>query len=110
MKGVARRESALERELALQIRAAKLPRPLRQHRPLTTRRYRADFCWPHWDLVVEVQGGTWSAGRHVRGSGYEADCERLNLLQLAGWRVFYVTSKQIQSGEALDWIRQGLAR
>jgi len=38
-------------------------------------------------LAVEVDGGTWTGGRHTRGAGFEADCEKLNAAVIAGFRV-----------------------
>jgi len=60
-----------------------------------------DFAWlaPR-RVAVEIQGGTWTQGRHVRGSGYREDCERLNALQSRGWRVFYVTSDMLRDDPA----------
>lgn len=100
--------SRLESQLALQIKAAGLPAPEAQCRPIAGRRFRADFGWPARHLLVECQGGIWAGGRHTRGAGYEQDCARLNELTLAGWRVLYVTQGQIDSGEALRWIERGL--
>jgi very-short-patch-repair endonuclease len=65
------------------------------------RDWRLDFAWltPR-KVAVELQGGTWTRGRHVRGQGYRADCERLNALQSRGWRVFYVTSDMLRDDPA----------
>ena len=72
------------------------------------RRWRFDFAWPAIRLAVEVDGGTWASGRHTRGAGYEADCEKLNEAVLRDWRVLRVTTKQVDSGEALAWIERAL--
>lgn len=100
--------SRLEAALALQIRAAGLSPPVPQMRPIAGRKFRADFGWPGARLLVEVQGGIWTLGRHNRGSGYEQDCARLNELTLAGWRVLYVTERHIREGDALRWIERAL--
>lgn len=102
--------SALETRLELLIRAHGLPKPRQQYQFHPTRKYRADFAWPHARLLVEVQGGVWAkgGGRHTRGTGYEADCERMVLAQLAGWRILYVTEKAIGSGQAVAWIKAAL--
>lgn len=100
--------SELERELARQIHAARLPAPVEQYRFHPSRKYRADFCWIQQRLIVEVQGGVWSGGRHTRGRGYIEDCERMVLAQLIGWRVLYVCATHIKSGKALAWIEEAL--
>lgn len=57
---------------------------------------------------MEVQGATYSAGRHTRGAGYARDREKMNLAQLAGWRVLEVTPEQIRSGRAREWVALAL--
>jgi len=103
----ARRES-LELSLLRPIRAHRLPEPLRQVRFATPRRWAFDFAWPEFMLACEVDGGTWSGGRHTRGAGYAADCEKMNEALILGWRVIRVTGAHIKSGAAVEWIRRGL--
>lgn len=55
-------------------------------------------------IAVEVEGGTWSGGRHTRGDGFEKDCEKYNTAALAGWRVLRFTGAQVQSGIAITVI------
>lgn len=102
-----RGESRLEDKLLVQIVEADLPVPIRQSRAPwdgTGRLFKADFYWPEFGLIVEVDGGTWSGGRHTRGEGYERDCEKLALAAINGQRILKVTSRQVQSGVALQWI------
>jgi len=101
--------SPLEAEMALQIRAAKLPDPLREHRFHPTRRWRFDFCWPEAGIALEIDGATWTGGRHARGSGYQADCEKLNEAAVLGWRVFRATRDMVKSGYALRLLEAVLA-
>lgn len=96
--------SELEETLAFQSMAAGLPRPEREYRFCTERRWRFDFAWPESNLACEVEGGTWSRGRHTRGAGFEKDCEKYNAATLDGWRVLRVTGKMITDGTALDAI------
>lgn len=100
--------SQLENTLLFQIRASRLPEPVREFRFDSSRRWRSDFAWPANKLLVEVEGGHWNNGRHTRGSGFEADCEKYSEAALAGWKVVRVTSSHIKSGEALEWIMRGL--
>lgn len=55
------------------------------------RKWRFDFAWPEKLIAVEIDGGTWSGGRHSRGTGFARDCEKLNAAALNGWRVFRFT-------------------
>ena len=74
------------------------------------RDFRFDFAWPDDKLAVEVDGGTFSGGRHTRGAGYAADAEKLNEAVLRGWKVLRVTSKQVEDGSALEWIERAFGR
>ena len=102
-------KSALENELARQIELMKLPEPVREYKFCRTRKFRADFAWPdHW-LLVEVQGGHWTRGRHTRGSGYEKDCQRFNIAMEEGYRVLLYTAKDIKDWSAVKQIARFLA-
>ena len=101
-------ESPLEAVLALHIKAAGLPDPEREFRFRATRKWKFDFCWPDQWLAVEVEGGTFSGGRHVRGKGFELDCEKYNAATVGGWRVLRYTSRMIESGQALQQIEAAL--
>ena len=100
--------SALEEKLLFQIRAIKLPEPVREFRFHDTRRWRADFAWPERRLLVEVEGGHWANGRHTRGSGFEADCEKYSEAALDGWTVLRFTGTHIKDGRALQMIERAL--
>lgn len=63
------------------------------------RRFRCDLVWQSARLVVEVQGGVWlPKGGHTGGKGQIDDMEKLNLLQLLGYRVLQVVPKQVADG------------
>lgn len=70
--------------------------------------WRLDFAWPPEMLAVEVQGGTWSQGKHTRGQGYEDDREKINAAQLLGWTVLEFTTGMIRDGRALRTIERAL--
>jgi very-short-patch-repair endonuclease len=100
--------SKLEAEFALQLRAHGVMPSTREYRPIPTRRYRIDFAWPKEKIGVELDGGTWKNGRHSRGKGYDADCEKLALLQLDGWTIFKATETHLKNGMAIEWTKQAL--
>ena len=70
--------STLETILKFHIDAAGLPEPVREFKFHPTRRWRFDFAWPDHKVAAEVEGGTWTGGRHTRGSGFEKDCHKYN--------------------------------
>ena len=91
----------LENTLLLQIRAAGLPEPEREHRFCPHRRWRFDFSWREHLIACECEGGVFSGGRHTRGKGFSNDCEKYNYAAVIGWRVFRFTGDMIDSGRAL---------
>jgi very-short-patch-repair endonuclease len=98
----------LEDELAFQMKALGLPAPERQFKFHPTRKWAFDFCWTGLMLALEVDGATWSGGRHVRGEGVENDCEKVCAAVALGYRVLRVTGNQVRSGAAVGWIEECL--
>ena len=70
--------------------------PQREYRFAPGRRYAFDFAWAESRVALELEGGTYTNGRHVRGSGYRHDCEKYNLAASLGWRVFRATSDMLR--------------
>ena len=97
--------SHLEDFLANHIKVTRLPSPVREYRFHPHRRWRFDFAWPLLKIAAEVDGGIYSRGRHVRGSGFERDAEKRNAAVLAGWRVLHFTPRQVKSGIAIKTIQ-----
>lgn len=65
------------------------------------RKWRADFAFPNPKILVEIEGGSWIAGRHSRGSGFAKDCEKYNAAALLGYRVLRFTPQMVKDGTAL---------
>ena len=117
--------SAAETLLAEQLRQANIPFEAEFPFAKTLgRRWRADFfvksAWmvrnSHGEsveiaaeqLLVEIDGGAYVAGRHTRGAGFAADMEKLNAAALLGYRVLRFTPAMVDDGRALAVIRQAL--
>lgn len=100
--------SHLEALLALQIRAAKLPKPEQEYKFHPGRGWLFDMAYPEQMTAIECEGGTWAKSRHTSGLGFERDCEKYNEATLMGWRVLRFTSTQIKRGEALKVIERAL--
>ena len=72
--------------------------------------FRADFAYvdnltlPRTKVMIEVQGGIFSRGRHSRGSGQEQDMKKFNLAQTDGWQVFLLSSNMIGDPFWIDCI------
>jgi very-short-patch-repair endonuclease len=97
-------KSAPEEQLALHIKATGLPAPVREFYFAKPRRFRADFAWPDRKILAEVEGGTWSGGRHVRGKGYESDCEKYSIAAMLGYRVLRFTTAMVRDGRAIGFL------
>ena len=103
-------ESKLESALAYQIKVCGLPVPVREFVFAPPRKWRFDFSWPWLKLAVECEGGTFVGGGHVRGKGYELNCDKYNTATMNGWRLLRFTGKHIRTGEAISMIEKALGR
>ncbi len=83
-----------------------LPHPEPEFLFAPPRKWRFDFAWPEQGIALEIDGGIWTAGRHVRGKGFLDDMLKLNEAALQGWLVLRVTPQMIQSGAALALIER----
>lgn len=77
-----------------------IQKPVAEYQFRPDRRWRFDRAWVELRIAFEIEGGTWSGGRHTRGAGYEADCEKYSVAALTGWKVFRVTTRMVESGYA----------
>jgi very-short-patch-repair endonuclease len=84
-----RSESDLESRLLEVIRLSSLPEPQAQHRPPWLKHVngRVDLAYPDARLVIEGDSREWHGDEHT----FQADRERDNLAQLAGWRILRFT-------------------
>lgn len=68
------------------------------------RKWRADFLITGTKILIEVEGGIWSGGRHTRGKGYIGDMEKYNSAAMMGFTVLRFSTEQVKSGMALKQI------
>ena len=99
------KKSELEDKFAFQLRAVGVEYE-REFKAIPGRRYPWDFRIDN--LLIEIQGGTWSRGKsgHTSGAGVRRDCEKLNLATLHGWRVLAFTSDMVHDLTALNTVLQ----
>ena len=115
--------SAPEELLAFQLKAVGIPFEREVAFAAPRRRWRADFivrkCPLGYDhckaegpedirLLIEIDGGGWSGGRHVSGSGFQADMEKHNAAVLLGYRVLRFSPADVDSGAALRVVEEAL--
>ena len=59
------------------------------------RKFRFDRCSLDKRVAVEIQGGTWTGGRHTSPQGYRKDCEKLLIAAELHWQIIYLTSDML---------------
>lgn len=96
-----------EEEFALQCQVKGLV-PMREARFHVARRWRFDFAFPDRLLAIEIEGATWQRGRHNRGSGFEADCEKYNAATILGWKVLRYSTDMVILGDAIRDVEEML--
>jgi len=76
------------------------------------RRWRSDWSLTNPQtgrkVLVEVEGGVWTGGRHTRGEGYTLDCEKYNAAAERGYYVLRYTPAMLE-GDTFAVIAQVLA-
>lgn len=101
------KSSKLEEKFLFLWRCLDGPELVREFRFHPTRKWRADFAHVESRTLIEVEGGTWIAGRHNRGSGFTKDAEKYLEAALGGWRVLRLTHPQlkaVQITRIIEWL------
>jgi len=83
--------------------------PFAEFRFHPVRKWRFDLAWPHVMLAVEIDGGLFINGGHSRGAQREKDYEKDAHALIAGWRVLRVSTGQMRSGQAVEWVKAIIA-
>lgn len=96
-----------EETLSLHLKASGIAFE-REFRFCSTRKWRADFHLIGKMILIEVEGGVWSNGRHTRGKGYIADMEKYNTAQNLGYKVLRFETAQVKSGMAIKAIEEAV--
>lgn len=81
---------------------------VREYEFYPTRNWKVDFAFVDLKIAIEIEGGVFSGGRHVRGVGFTKDCEKYNELSLMGWCLLRFTSAHMDSGYALWMVCRAL--
>ena len=100
-----RKRSTLELQFWAQVDTAGLPAANEEY-PVCG--HKADFAWPTYKVLAELQGATWSRGRHTRGRGYAEDRMLSNWRQLDGWIALEFTSDHLNDDHAIPIVSAAL--
>jgi very-short-patch-repair endonuclease len=68
--------------------------------------WRADFAILDHSLLIEIEGGGWTGGRHTTGAGFEADLIKYDAAMRLGWNVYRCSPGMVTSGQAIKTIMQ----
>jgi very-short-patch-repair endonuclease len=64
------------------------PAYVTEHRFHPTKRWRFDYAWPDAKVALEIEGGIFTRGAHVRPRGIADDIDKANAAAHLGWRLF----------------------
>ena len=81
---------------------------VKEHQFHPKRKWRFDYAIPEYKIALEVEGGVWTGGRHIRGQGFLGDMEKYNTATLMGWRVFRTTPDNLYKLATLNLLRQAI--
>jgi len=72
-----------------------------------TRKWRADYRLGK-SVLVEIEGGIYTRGRHSRGAGMEADIEKYNAAIALGYKLYRFSTGQVLTGKAREFLKENL--
>ena len=83
-----------------------LPMPIFEFKFMKNRKFRVDMAYPARDLMIEIEGGIWSYGRHNRGDGFLKDMQKYNLMSHKRLFLLRYTPQEIKKGTAFADIKR----
>jgi len=81
---------------------------VKEYRFHPKRMWRFDYAIPEYQIALEVEGGVWTRGRHIRPQGFLGDVEKYNTAALFGWRVFRTTPDDLYTGATLKMLKSAI--
>lgn len=78
---------------------------LKEYRFFPKRRWRFDYAIPQYKIALEVEGGVYTRGRHVRPQGFLGDIEKYNCATLMGWKLLRTTPKGLMTEKTLKMLK-----
>lgn len=85
-----------------------LPAPREEFVFAPPRRWRFDFAWPDQRVALEIEGGVWTGGRHVSGTGFVRDMEKYNEAAALGWRVLRCQPRDLMKSGIYESLKRAL--
>lgn len=103
-------KAALQRERVLKtLKEAGLPEPIEEFKFAAGtlydgRQWLSDYAYPDRLLLIEIEGGVYSQGRHTRGTGYANDCEKYSACNTLGYTLLRFITQDIGT----DYMKQAV--
>lgn len=99
-----------EHDLFTRLCASKLGAEcVKEYRFYKPRKWRFDYALPLYKIALEVEGGVWTQGRHVRPQGFLSDMQKYNTAALLGWRVFRTTPDKLVTGDTILLLKSAIS-
>lgn len=78
-----------------------LPIPVPEYQFAPPRKWRFDWAWVGHKIALEIEGGVYTRGRHLRPRGFLADIDKYNTAAIMGWRLVRCTPEQFAAGDGV---------
>ena len=85
-----------------------IPEPVFELKFHPTRRWRFDLAWPDQKLALEVNGGDWAGGAHVRPAALTGDYEKRTAAAMMGWRIMVCRPNNLLMNDMIQNIKTAL--
>lgn len=72
------------------------------------RNWRMDYAFVDQKVFLEVEGGVWTGGRHIRGKGFINDMEKYNAAAAIGWILIRCVPDDLKNGNAIKQLKETL--
>lgn len=103
-------KSDLEAALVKQLEWFGAPAPTPQYRAIGARRWKWDLAYPDRNLLIEIDGGLYTGGRHQRPGrwGADNDAEKQSTAAAFGWVTMRFTPELIKNQLGAELVCQYL--
>lgn len=81
---------------------------VKEHQFHPNRKWRFDYAFLDNKIALEVEGGVYTSGRHIRPVGFLNDMEKYNAAAMMGWRVLRCTPKTLLTMPTITMIRDAM--
>jgi hypothetical protein len=92
-------------QFRLLCKASGLPMPVTEYVFAPPRKWRWDYAWPEEKIALEVDGGIFTHGAHVRGARILLTHEKLNAAACLNWRILYRVPRNLCTDETITILR-----